>query len=178
MGSADPSAVDPLETARGIVLRQLTASARTRRQLQDALTKRGIPEDVGRAVLDRFEELDLVDDEAFAKAWVESRHRGRGLARRALGHELRHRGVADEVAREALAGLALEDELIMARDIVRKRLTGTRGDEPARRIRRLAGVLARKGYSPATSMQAVREVLAEEGLELDEAGLIDDSGDV
>jgi regulatory protein len=159
---------DPYESARGVVLRQLTAAPRTRRQLEDALTRRGIPKEVGRAVLDRFAELDLVDDEAFAKAWVDSRHRGRGLARRALSYELRHRGVADDVAREALAELSPEDELAMAREVVRKRLAGTRGDDPQRRIRRLAGVLARKGYGPQICVQAVREVLGEEAEGLEE----------
>ena len=41
----------------------------------------------------------LVDDEAFARSWVESRQRSRGLARRALAQELRRKGVDDETAR-------------------------------------------------------------------------------
>ncbi|MFE2147500.1 regulatory protein RecX, partial [Streptomyces sp. NPDC059456] len=82
----------PEEQARAICLRLLTGMPRTRRQLADALDKRGIPEEVSQEVLSRFEEVGLIDDAAFAGAWVESRHRGRGLARRALAQELRTKG--------------------------------------------------------------------------------------
>ncbi|POX41886.1 regulatory protein RecX, partial [Streptomyces sp. Ru72] len=84
---------DPVEQARAICLRLLTGTPRTRKQLADALSKREIPEDVADEVLSRFEEVGLIDDSAFADAWVESRHHGRGLARRALAQELRTKGV-------------------------------------------------------------------------------------
>ena len=61
-------------------------------------------------LLDRFEEVGLVDDEAFARSWVDSRQRTRGLARRALAQELRRKGVADETAREVLAEVDPGDE--------------------------------------------------------------------
>ena len=66
-------------------------------------------------LLDRFEEVGLVDDAAFARAWVEQRQPGRGLARRALAQELRRKGVDDEVAREALDELDPDDEEEAAR---------------------------------------------------------------
>jgi len=152
---------DPAAVARGIALRQLAMAPRTRAQLSAAMAKRGVPEDVAEAVLDRFEEVNLVDDEEFARQWVTSRHLGRGLARRALTYELRHRGVDDETVRAAVDEIDDDAELEAARDLVRRRLPSMSGDDPARRARRIAGMLARKGYGSATAMRALREVLDE-----------------
>ena len=155
-----PPDADPASVARNIVLRQLTAGARSRAQLADVLARRGVPDEVAQAVLDRFEEVDLVDDAEFARQWVQSRRTGRGLARRALQHELRHRGVDDETVREAVAGIDDDAEVETARELVRRRLPSTASDDPARRQRRLAGMLARKGYGPGVALRVVREEVA------------------
>ena len=156
---------DPLAVARAIALRQLANAPRTRAQLAEVLARRGVPDEVARSLLDRFEEVDLIDDEQFSRMWVRSRHLGRGLSKRALAHELRRRGVADPTVREAVDEISADDELAAARDLVRRRLPGLRGDEPLRRARRLAGMLARKGYGAGVAMQAVRAELEAAGLD-------------
>jgi regulatory protein len=156
--------LDPEEQARALCLRLLTGTPRTRRQLSDALRKREIPDEVAEHVLERFEDVGLIDDQAFANAWVESRHRGRGLARRALARELRHRGVEAELVTEAMELLDPEQEEETARELVRRRLPGTRGLDRDRRIRRLAGMLARKGYPEGLSLRVVRDAIAAEGV--------------
>jgi regulatory protein len=153
---------DPETVAREIALRQLTAAPRTRAQLSDAMSRRGVPDEVADAVLDRFEEVRLVDDEEFARQWVQTRHAGRGLARRALRYELRERGVADETVQAAVEQIDADAELEAARQLVRRRLPGMRADDPARRTRRLAGMLARKGYGTAVAFRAIREVTGEQ----------------
>lgn len=153
---------DPETAARAICLRLLTAAPRTRAQLADALRRRGVPEDAAEAVLARFQEVGLIDDKAFAEAWVSSRHAGRGLGRKALAAELRHRGVADETVRDAVARLDPEEELETARRLVARRLPATRGLPTATRARRLGGMLARKGYSPGLVYRVVREALEAE----------------
>jgi regulatory protein len=125
------------------------------------MARKDIPEDVATAVLDRFEEVDLVDDEEFSRQWVQSRHLGRGLARRALAHELRQRGVAEETVKDAVEAVTTDDELTAARELVRRKAASMRNDDPQRRMRRLAGMLARKGYGAGVAMQAIREELAE-----------------
>ncbi|MDQ4008867.1 MAG: RecX family transcriptional regulator, partial [Actinomycetota bacterium] len=112
-------------------------------------------------LLDRFEEVGLVDDAAFARAWVESRHTGRGLARRALAQELRRKGVSDDLAAEVLDGIDPEDETELARRLVRRKLrTMGRLDDRAK-VRRLTGMLARRGYAPGVAMGVVREELGD-----------------
>src|SRR5215813_3141692 len=102
---AGDGGVDPEEAARQICLRLLAAAPRTRAQLASALRRRRVPDEVADAVLGRFAEVRLIDDAAFAQAWVETRHHGRGLARRALSAELRQRGVAAEEVRAAVGSL-------------------------------------------------------------------------
>jgi regulatory protein len=162
---------DQREWAREICLRQLAVRPRTRAELATAMTKRGIADDVVAEVLDRYDEVGIIDDAAFARAWVESRHHGKGLARRALGQELRRRGVDQEVVKEALAGLEPETEEITARELVTRKLRGMRGDREAI-FRRLVGLLARKGYPPGIAIRAVKDVLAERSEE-DEASTDD-----
>ncbi|MFJ8792409.1 recombination regulator RecX [Streptomyces sp. NPDC102462] len=158
---------DPAERARAICLRLLTGTPRTRKQLADALRKKEIPDDVAEEVLSRFEEVGLIDDSAFADAWVESRHHGRGLARRALARELRTKGVDSALIDEAVARLDAEQEESTARDLVARKLRSTRGLDRDRRIRRLAGMLARKGYPEGMALRVVRQALEEEGEDTD-----------
>ncbi|WP_405745225.1 recombination regulator RecX [Streptomyces sp. NBC_01525] len=153
----------PEEQARAICLRLLTGSPRTRSQLADALRKRDIPEEAAEEVLSRFVEVGLIDDMAFADAWVESRHHGRGLARRALARELRTKGVESEVIDQAVGRLDPEQEEATARELVERKLRSTRGLDRDRRLRRLAGMLARKGYSEGLALRVVRQALEEEG---------------
>lgn len=155
----------PEEQARAICLRLLTGMPRTRRQLADALAKRDIPEEVSEQVLSRFEEVGLIDDAAFAGAWVESRHRGRGLARRALAQELRTKGVDPTLVQEALEQLDSDQEEETARELVERKLRSTRGLERDKRLRRLAGMLARKGYPEGMALRVVRRALEAEGTE-------------
>lgn len=161
---------DPHEVAREICLRQLAVRPRTRSELAQALRKQGIDDEVAAAVLDRYDEVGLIDDVAFAKAWVTSRHHGRGLASRALAQELRRRGVSKEDSDEALSELDSDTEAQTALDLATRRLRSMHG-EPDAIFRRLVGMLARKGYPPGIALRAVKEALASRDSEL--AELID-----
>jgi regulatory protein len=162
---------DPTARAREICLRLLTDRARTRQELAQALHRKGIPDDVAGSVLERFDEVGLIDDAAFAGQWVRSRHAQRGLARRAIAVELRRKGVADEVAGEALAEVDGESEERRARQLVDRKLRSlTVGSSEQRAVagRRLVGMLARKGYGAGVAYRVVREALAELGADVEE----------
>jgi regulatory protein len=165
---------DPEVAARAIGMRLLERSPRTRAELAAAMARRGVPEDAAVTVLDRLAEAGLIDDAAFATAWVDSRHRGRGLARRALAGELRRRGVADDVAGEALATVSTEDEVQVAEALVRRRLRGMSGLAPEVATRRLVAMLGRKGFGAALAYRVVARVTEEAahagGAGLDAAG--------
>ena len=151
--------------ARKILLDQLTGQARSRKELADKLAAKNVPADVAARLLDRFEEVGLVDDEAFARSWVASRQPGKGLARRALAQELRRKGVDDEVARVALDEIEPAAEEQAARALVRKKLRSLSRVDDTTATRRLVGMLARKGYPSGLAFAVVREELADAGRE-------------
>ncbi|MFY1690893.1 regulatory protein RecX [Plantactinospora sp. WMMB782] len=155
---------DEAEAAREICLRQLAVRPRTRAELAAALARRGISAEVADEVLDRYDEVGIIDDAAFARAWVSSRHQGRGLARRALANELRQRGVDADIATEALGELDESTEAQTARQLVDRKLRTATGS-PEAVFRRLVGMLARKGYPPGVAIRAVKDALADRDAE-------------
>lgn len=136
-----------LEVARRIALDQLAARQRSSKELRDALAKRNVPEDVAEEILQRFTAVGLLDDAAFAQALTQSRCRNgmRGKAR--IRQELREKGVDRETAEEAVAQLAPEDEYEAALALARRRAVAMARLEPHVMRRRLAGQLARRGFS-------------------------------
>ncbi|WP_243758158.1 regulatory protein RecX [Allobranchiibius sp. GilTou38] len=152
---------NPHDIARAIVLRQLTMAPRSRRQLEDKLRAKGCDDEVARVVLDRMQEVGLVDDEAYAGMVVRSQQAGRALARRALAQELRRKGVDDETAQEALEQIDDESERDRAQALVTKKLRSMHGLDAAVQTRRLAGMLARKGYPSALSWSIIRAAVSD-----------------
>ncbi|MDN5726729.1 MAG: recombination regulator RecX [Propionibacteriales bacterium] len=149
------------QQARDIVLRRLEASDRTRAELADALTERQIPTRIATAVLDRMTEVGLVDDEAFARGWVASRQQRKHLSRRMLVEELRRKGVDPGLAQEVVQPVGEDDEYEAAAELVRKRLPGMERLEPSVQRRRLAGLLARRGFSSGLVFRVLDDVLGD-----------------
>src|SRR6516165_8706154 len=158
----ETEAGDPEAQARQICLRLLAVAPKTRAQLAQALRRRGVPGEAAESVLGRFTDVGLIDDAAFARAWVESRHYSRGLSRRSLSAELRRQGVETEEIREAVDTLDPEQEAATARRLVEQKMAGTRGQPSEARARRAAGTLARKGYPPGLIFRLIKEVLEQE----------------
>lgn len=168
MFQQDLPSQDDQQTARNIVLRQLAAAPKSRHQLTKKLIEREIPDDVIEEVLDRFEAVDLIDDASYAQMWVRSRHRSKGLARRALRMELKQRGIKDHEAVTALEQVTDEDEWTKAHELVTKKLSratvpsSTDPDERKlrdRMVRRLVGMLSRKGYPPGLAFSVVTDAI-------------------
>jgi len=149
------------EQARALCLRLLTARARTRAELDTQMVKRGYPDDVRTTVLDRMADAGLVDDADFAQQWVTARRANAGKGKRALLAELRTKGVDDEVIAETLAGFDEEAERDRAAELVAKRLRRENldGDEQ-KVVRRLVGMLARRGYTEGMAYQTVTSEIA------------------
>ena len=163
---AGPPTAAPESLARTIALRQLTAGPRTRHQLAEAMAAKGIPAETIAIVLDRFGAVGLIDDQAFAQSWVESRHAGRGLGRQVLRQELRGKGVDDELIAAAVGSVSDDDELTAARALVRRKLRSMSTLDEQTRTRRLLGQLARRGYGAGVAFAAIR---AESGADLEDS---------
>jgi regulatory protein len=137
------------------------------------LHRRGVADHVVAEVLDRYAEVGMIDDQAFARAWISSRHHRRGLARPALAVELRRKGVATDTVRKALDDLDSDTERATARSLVQRRLRVERRDDAAALARRLVGMLARKGYPAVMAYEVVKEALAADARTSGAAKLID-----
>ena len=159
-GPADEDA-DPESVARAICLRLLTNRPCTRNELATELRRRRVPEPAAAAVLERLDDVGLIDDRAFAAAWVERQRRNRGLGRRALAAELRRKGVGDEQISEAVGTVSDEDEHRRAAELVARKLPAVRHLDRAKQVSRLVGMLARKGYGAGVAYAVVRDALGE-----------------
>ncbi|MBF6181499.1 recombination regulator RecX [Nocardia otitidiscaviarum] len=151
--------------AKDVCLRLLTDRARSRAELADRLAAKGFSAEVAGRALDRLAEVGLIDDAAFAEQWVHSRHTFSGKGKKALAQELRRKGVAPEDAESALAGISTEDEHERATELVRRKLrTLPRDLDREKTIRRLVGMLARRGYNQSTAFTVVKAELADRDL--------------
>jgi regulatory protein len=152
------------EQARNLCLRLLTARARTRSELQGQLAKRGYPDELSGRVLDQLAHVGLVDDADFAEQWVRSRRVNAGKGKRALAAELRTKGVDNDVITAALADIDAGAERERAEQLVRDKLRREKlGDgDDTKVMRRLVGMLARRGYGQSMAVEVVASELANE----------------
>jgi regulatory protein len=158
--SSAGSANDAQSQARNIVLNQLNFMPRSRKELETALTKRHIEPDVAKSVLDRFEEIGMVDDAAYAELLIRSRCNTKRVSRSVLRQQLRQKGVNQEIIEEALLVVSDADELRMATELVERKARAMSRLEPEVRKRRLFGLLARKGYGTHIALRVINDLEA------------------
>ena len=150
------------DLAREAALRSLTASAKSCHELSASLARKGYPEHVVEAVIDRLNHVGLLNDRQYAQNLVRARHEERGLARRAIAMELSRRGIEADIAEAALREIDQASEAEAAQLLAHKLLARSRGMDSSVRIRRAASSLARKGYSPTVAFEFVKKALAAE----------------
>lgn len=156
--SSAGSANDAHSQARNIVLNQLNFMPRSRKELETTLAKRHVEPDVAKSVLDRFEEIGMVDDAAYAELLIRSRCNTKRVSRTVLRQQLRQKGVDQEIIEDALMVVTDEDELRMATELVEKKLRAMTNLEPEVRKRRLFGLLARKGYGTHIALRIIQDL--------------------
>ena len=152
------------EQAHTLCLRLLTARSRTRSELSGQLAKRGYPDDVAETVLSRLAAVGLIDDADFAEQWVRSRRARAGKGKRALAAELRTKGVDDDLIAAALDGIDATAERERAEQLVEQKLRReTLADaDDTKVMRRLVGMLARRGYSQSMAVAVGSDALTAE----------------
>jgi regulatory protein len=157
------AAVDDPAVVLEAAARFLEARARSIGEVRRRLTSAGYQADLVEGAITRLGELGMLDDEAFARAWVESRDRARPRGERALADELRLRGVdrtvitaALDERREASAGAeSADDEIAPSADeaaatrlLERNSRLLARVVDPRARRQRAYALLARNGFDP------------------------------
>ena len=151
------------ETDPAVVLnaaaRFLESRSRSVDEVRRHLTVAAFPAPLVEGAIARLLELGVLDDRAFARAWVESRDRSRPRGEHALRHELALKGVdratVEEVLvdrRDASAEAAPDDagadSPAAERLLARRRAGLTRIADPRVRRGRAYALLARSGFAP------------------------------
>ena len=154
-----PEEIDQNQIAKQVLLRRLSNAPRTRKELAQDLKKKKIEEDIAQIALDRFEELGLINDQTFSENYVSTTHERRKLGKKALKQQLRSKGVSEEIAIQAIAQISEDDEFKAALALALKKIRSIQKDDPQSQIRKIVGLLARKGYSSTLSFQVAKEVV-------------------
>lgn len=143
---------------RSRALRLLDSRARSRAELRGRLAENEEwPAVAIDEVLDDLTASKLLDDAHFAREWVRQRHAGRGKSRMVLDRELMEKGIHAHLREEALEQVSDADESAIARSLAEKKARTIKtvpADRAARDkdLRRVVGVLARRGFNQGLSM--------------------------
>jgi regulatory protein len=154
-------------------LNLLAFQARSARDLRRKLVQKGEPAEHVERAIERLTAQGLLDDAQFARQLARSKVASQGASRRRLQQEMFKRGVAREVADEAIAEVYEDeqvDEGVLVEEVARKKVRSLAKLDPEARRRRLYAFLARRGYEGEAIRRAMRAVLdAEEGREAADA---------
>ncbi len=159
---AQLESTDAYLRARRQALRLLASRPRTVAEMRERLRRRGIPDVHVRAVLRDLTAAGYLDDLAFARQWIAGRApHGRGVAR--LRWELREKGAPAAVIEQAIREAASREDLSAteeraARELVARRARAYAHLAPEARLRRLAGLLERRGFASRTIARLLRSM--------------------
>ena len=151
--------IEAADAAKQVLLRRLSHAPRTRKELAKDLKDKDISDEVANVALDRFEEVGLINDQALASNYVSSQHERKGLGKNALRQQLRAKGVSDDVALEAISQISDDQEFQAAFALACKKIRSLQRDDAKTKLRKIVGVLARKGYSSNLAFRVAKEVI-------------------
>ena len=153
--------IEAADAAKQVLLRRLSHAPRTRKELAKDLKDKDISDEVANVALDRFEEVGLINDQALASNYVSSQHERKGLGKNALRQQLRAKGVSDDVALDALSQISDDQEFQAAFALACKKIRSLQRDDAKTQLRKIVGVLARKGYSSNLAFRVAKEVITD-----------------
>jgi regulatory protein len=161
--------IEAADAAKQVLLRRLSHAPRTRKELAKYLKDKDISDEVANVALDRFEEVGLINDQALASNYVSSQHERKGLGKNALRQQLRAKGVSDDVALEAISQISDDQEFQAAFALACKKIRSLQRDDAKTQLRKIVGVLARKGYPSNLAFRVAKEVITDlpDGLPLE-----------
>lgn len=140
----------------------LAARARSKHEIEQKLLQAGYRPCTVEMVIYKLERENLLDDAEFARQWVESRSTHK-LGRSRIAQELRRKGVSQEEALDALSKIEDDDQLSGAIALAEKAAARIKpGEEMRKAYSRIAGMLARRGYSWDIAKEAIQKAFSDE----------------
>jgi regulatory protein len=164
---------DEVSRSTEAALNFLAYRARSEQEVRDRLKRGSFSPEAIDATIARLNDWRYLDDEDFARRWVESRARGKPRGQRLLQQELRQKGIDAETSKQVIAEADL-DEVAAATELTRKRLTTMKGEDPVAIRRKIGAYLARRGYGFDVVRQALEQATGE-SMDQDDAGGADPS---
>lgn len=145
-------------------LRLLSYRARSEREVMQRFQQRGAETELSQSVVERLRAGGLLDDQEFARSWVESRRRASPRGDRLLQQELVRKGVARPDIETALGSET--DPSLLARTAAIKKARALATEPEPVFVRRLTDFLVRRGFDYDVVSTVVRELAMErlEGL--------------
>ncbi|WP_236862968.1 regulatory protein RecX [Brevibacterium daeguense] len=157
-GADDIGAEDPeYRKAKKRALNMLASRDHSSAELREKLLRREHPSEVVDRLVEKLQASKLLDDSAFAEAFVRSQRSSRGLSKSALRRELSKKGVPEEAVEPAVE--AVDDEFGVAYEVALKKARTSANLPRETRMRRILGMLSRRGFPPGVSMAAAQRAL-------------------
>lgn len=151
---------DSQEVAYQRALKFLNVRVRSRAEVESYLKEQDVPETMATSIIERLENLGLLDDRRFAQSWIENRNEYRPRSHRALAYELRQKGIASELIDETLEEIA-PDDLELAYQAAKKVSRKWQNYEYIKFRQRITGYLARRGFSYEVITQTIKRLWGE-----------------
>ena len=154
---------DEGQKARQVGLTYLSSRSRTVREVREKLQEKKFAERVIDQAIEDLKRLNLLDDRAFARRWIEARIAGqRSAGARKFTQDLRRKGIAAEIIVEVLEEFAADlDSGSAALKLLSRQQWRYRELDELKAKRRMLGLLARRGYDRELAFKAVEQVWEE-----------------
>ncbi|HUD44057.1 MAG TPA: RecX family transcriptional regulator [Patescibacteria group bacterium] len=156
--------------------RFLNYRLRSEKEVRDNLLKKKASPEVIEKIISKLKEQRFLNDETFARMWVESRSRTKPRSHYLLKLELRQKGINDEIIEKILnneqrakskdeiffSEKEIPSDIELAKSLVEKKIKKYKGLQRQEIYQKLGGVLGRKGFSWCIIKRCIDDALDEE----------------
>ena len=156
-----------LKTASDLALNYLGYRTRTKKQLCDYLIRKGFDQPVIEETVKKMEEYRFLDDEEFARRWVQSKKIGKPAGRRKIAYELKLKGISQDIVESALNTLTAEEEQEQAAKLAEKAVIKYKHLPHKERMGKISQMLMRRGFDWEIVSRVLRHLPQDDQLETD-----------
>ena len=145
------------------VLNFLSFRARSEYEINFYMLRKNWPEEIRRKIIDKLNQLKLINDEDFARQWIYSRNHSRPAGKALVKYELQKKGIAKEIINRLLAEERTQTtEEILAEKLCQKRLVRLKNLSSKEKKEKLFGLLSRRGFSSQTATEIIDKLIQRE----------------
>ena len=151
-----------LEKAKAYAFLLLKFRLRSEEEIRSRMKQKKFPPEVIGGTVDFLKEKKFIDDEAFTRAWMDSRLK-RAMGLRRVKNELKHKGVRASVIDQSVAAVkeGYNEEEVVA-ELIRHKLRALKGPDIQKVKQRIYAFLIRRGFSPDVIVDNLNQILKDE----------------